>query len=381
MAFNAEGPPNVPRNRNQSGRWQLYMEDHIGESAQNTPNEINPNNPPVGRPPRYNNHMHQPRPFTTDDMRTYDQNFPNRMAPDDPRPPFIPLNSSHLNGTADDTARKISGVHHFYLGQKVPSPSPSLPLSSLTRDIRMFRWRSSVQMHMDSSFAPLEYMHDPRTNSELSFGAPRGPGNSDHLSPLPTLSNNNGQSSHSISPLNREQAPKTPNTTSSHKPKPPSASSPDCTICLSPLPAPPKVALVDPCNHEFCLDCIQYWIQTQRKRASVCVQRLTCPLCRGTIQRVIGRDGEVVGSRKRRMMEAANLAAEEQRRWELDLAGHTGSRIEGVPRTLDRVGRAGDVGNQVGEARRRRDRWSGAGTGRSTREEDLPGNGAANWWT
>lgn len=89
---------------------------------------------------------------------------------------------------------------------------------------------------------------------------------------------------------------------------------------------------------------------------------------------------EVIGSGRRREINTVNAVAEEQRTRELDVAGHMGSGIEGVRRTSDRMSPSGDVGVQVLEARRRRDRWGGAGTGRSTRKEDFPSNGAANWW-
>ncbi|APA07918.1 hypothetical protein sscle_03g026880 [Sclerotinia sclerotiorum 1980 UF-70] len=325
MAFNAEGTPNVPRNRIRLRQCQLYMEGRIGGSAQNTPNEIYTSKPPVGHLPRHNNHMHQPAPFTADDMGTYGQNFSNQMAPNGPRPPFIPINSSHLNGTADYTARKISGIHHFYLNQMVPSPSPSPPSSSLTRNIRMFSLRYSTQMHMAPSFPPLGHMHDPRSINELSFDNPRGVRDSGHFSPSSSLSNNNGQGLNPVSAINnngqgfnpvsainnneqdphpvtlhrREQA-QNPPTQSQHTlhntPSPPPPPIPQTAPSVSPLPAPPKFALVYPCHHEFCLGCIQYWIQTQQKRVNVCVERVTCPLCRGTIQRVIDRDGEVIGS-------------------------------------------------------------------------------------
>ncbi|EDN91064.1 predicted protein [Sclerotinia sclerotiorum 1980 UF-70] len=340
MAFNAEGTPNVPRNRIRLRQCQLYMEGRIGGSAQNTPNEIYTSKPPVGHLPRHNNHMHQPAPFTADDMGTYGQNFSNQMAPNGPRPPFIPINSSHLNGTADYTARKISGIHHFYLNQMVPSPSPSPPSSSLTRNIRMFSLRYSTQMHMAPSFPPLGHMHDPRSINELSFDNPRGVRDSGHFSPSSSLSNNNGQGLNPVSAINnngqgfnpvsainnneqdphpvtlhrREQA-QNPPTQSQHTlhntPSPPPPPIPQTAPSVSPLPAPPKFAL---------------------------------------------------------------------RTRELDVAGHMGSGIEGVRRTSDRMSPSGDVGVQVLEARRRRDRWGGAGTGRSTRKEDFPSNGAANWW-
>ncbi|KAJ8064791.1 hypothetical protein OCU04_007101 [Sclerotinia nivalis] len=367
MAFNAGGPPNVPTNRNQSMPWQLSMRDRIGEFDQNTPNQINSSNPPVGRPREYSDRMRQPIPFTTDNTGAY-QDFLNQMTLNDPRSPFIRRNSSSLNAIAQSTAREISGVHHFYLNQMVPSPSPSPPLLSATNNIEGYNWGSSNQMA--PRFLPLGHMHDLRSIDELPFGAPRGPRNSDHFSPLPSLSNRNEQGLNPVSSLNSKQAQKSPSpdTNTAHNPEPSTTTSlHNCTVCLSPLPAPPNVALVDPCHHEFCLECIQYWIQTQRQR--VRVQRLTCPLCRGPIRQIVHGDGktvedsknENVGSRRRQKMDAANAAADPRRRQELHVAGHTGNQIEEVRRTLDR--------------------WGGVGTGRPIREEGPPSNGASNWWT
>ncbi|KAF7874838.1 hypothetical protein EAF04_002012 [Stromatinia cepivora] len=371
MAFNAGGPPNVPTNRNQSMRWQLSMNNRIGDLDQNTPNQMNPSNRPVGPPFRYSDQMRQPILFTTDNIGPYYQNFPNRMASNDPRSWSSRENSNRLNAIAQSTARNISGVHHFYLNRMNPSPSPSPPLFSATNNTEGYNWRGPNQMA--PSFLPLG--HDPRIN-EFAFDNSRDLRNSDHPNPLPSLSNSNEPGRNPVSTLNSEQAQQSPDTNPAHNPEPSTTTSPhDCPICLSSLPAPPNVALVHPCRHEFCPECIQYWIQTQRRR--VRTHRLTCPLCRGPIRRIIHRDekivenskNETVGSRRQQKMDAANAA------------GHTSNQIEEVRRTLDRVGPAGNIGNHVVEARRTLDRWGGATTGRPTREEDFPSNGASNWWT
>ena len=48
----------------------------------------------------------------------------------------------------------------------------------------------------------------------------------------------------------------------------------DCSICLGPSTNPYRIR---PCKHIFCLRCIKIWMETSSR----------CPLCRGTISKII----------------------------------------------------------------------------------------------
>lgn len=48
----------------------------------------------------------------------------------------------------------------------------------------------------------------------------------------------------------------------------------DCSICLGYSVTPYRI---NPCKHIFCLRCIKIWMKTSSK----------CPLCRGTILKII----------------------------------------------------------------------------------------------
>lgn len=84
-----------------------------------------------------------------------------------------------------------------------------------------------------------------------------------------------------------------------------------CPICMETLSSSSDVAIVQPCNHEFCRSCIMAWIRTQRGRSEL--QPSGCPICRGVIQRVFQRNGRAVEDLR------DEVASERQRRVEGDM--------------------------------------------------------------
>ncbi|TGO14867.1 hypothetical protein BTUL_0047g00290 [Botrytis tulipae] len=189
---------------------------------------------------------------------------------------------------------------------------------------------------------------------------------------------------------NREQAQTTPEVSSPQLPEASTAvGTNECPICLSPFPAPPNAVLVHPCNHGFCLVCIQTWILTQRQRPDV--RPVNCPFCRGPINRIIDRDGNIVEyqrnnvpgviregrERLRRMLggAVANIADSRPR------ASRTIDRVNAfdeLRRTLNRVGPAGNISEQVTIVRERLDD-ADADSSRSANATEWT-NGAYGWW-
>ncbi|THV44530.1 hypothetical protein BGAL_0623g00030 [Botrytis galanthina] len=193
-----------------------------------------------------------------------------------------------------------------------------------------------------------------------------------------------------VSETNREQAQTTPEVSSPQLPEAPTAvGTNECPICLSPFPAPPNAVLVHPCNHGFCLVCIQTWIQTQRQRPNV--RPVSCPFCRGPINRIIDREGNIVEyqrnnvpgvigegrERLRRMLGGAiaNVADSRPRAWR---TRDRVSAFDELRRTLNRVGPAGNISEQVTMVRERLDD-ADADSSRPANSTDV--NGAYGWWT
>ncbi|KAF7955101.1 uncharacterized protein EAE97_000360 [Botrytis byssoidea] len=189
---------------------------------------------------------------------------------------------------------------------------------------------------------------------------------------------------------NSEQARATPEVNSPQLPEASTAvGTSECPICLSPFPAPPNAVLVHPCNHGFCLVCIQTWIQTQRQRPDV--RPVNCPFCRGPINRIIDREGNIVEyqrnnvpgviqegrERLRRMLggAVANIADSRPR------ASRTIDRVNAfdeLRRTLNRVGPAGNISEQVTIVRERLDDADADSSPPANAPEWT--NGAYGWW-
>ncbi|TGO47483.1 hypothetical protein BOTNAR_0523g00070 [Botryotinia narcissicola] len=189
---------------------------------------------------------------------------------------------------------------------------------------------------------------------------------------------------------NKEQAQTTPEISSPQLSEASTAvNTSECPICLSPFPAPPNAVLVYPCNHGFCLVCIQTWIQTQRQRPNF--QPVNCPFCRGPINRIIDRDGNIVEyqrnnvtgviregrERLRRIIggAVANIADSRPR------ASRTIDRVNAfdeLRRTLNRVGPAGNISEQVTIVRERLDD-ADADSSRPANATEWT-NGAYGWW-
>ncbi|TGO37737.1 hypothetical protein BHYA_0090g00270 [Botrytis hyacinthi] len=190
---------------------------------------------------------------------------------------------------------------------------------------------------------------------------------------------------------NGEQAQTTPEVSSPQLPETSTAvGTNECPICLSPFPAPPNAVLVHPCNHGFCLVCIQTWIQTQRQRPIV--RPVSCPFCRGPINRIIDRDGNIVEyqrhnvpgviregrERLRRLLggAVANIADSRPR---ASRTINAVSAFDELRRTLNRVGPAGNISEQVTTVRERLDD-ADADSSRPANATDVT-NSAYGWWT
>ncbi|KAF7957807.1 hypothetical protein EAE96_003377 [Botrytis aclada] len=193
-----------------------------------------------------------------------------------------------------------------------------------------------------------------------------------------------------VSTPNSEQAQTTPEVSPPQAPETSTADSTnDCPICLSPFPAPPNAILVYPCNHEFCLVCIQTWIQTQRQRRDA--RPVNCPFCRGPIRRIIDREGNIVEYQRN----VSGTIAEARERMRRMLRGAVANVADSSPRasramggvdlsdelrrTLNRVGPAGNISEQVARVRERLED-ADADSSRPANPLDLP-NGALGWWT
>lgn len=193
-----------------------------------------------------------------------------------------------------------------------------------------------------------------------------------------------------VSTRNSEQTQTTPDVNS---PQDPEASTTvgtnECPICLSPFPPPPNAVLVHPCNHEFCLVCIQTWIQTQRQRPNA--RPVNCPFCRGPINRIVDRDGNIVEYQRNNV---PAVVAGAQGRLSRLLGGAVANVADSTPRasstmsgansfdefrrTLNRVGPAGNISEQVARARERLDD-ADADSSRPANATDVA-NGAYGWW-
>ncbi|KAF7904443.1 hypothetical protein EAF00_001777 [Botryotinia globosa] len=189
---------------------------------------------------------------------------------------------------------------------------------------------------------------------------------------------------------NREQAQTTPEVSSPQLPEASTAvGTSECPICLSPFPAPPNAVLVHPCNHGFCLACIQTWILTQRSRPDV--RPVNCPFCRGPINRIIDRDGNIVEYQRNNV---PGVIREGRARFRRTLGGAVANIADSRPsasrtidrvdafdelrRTLNRVGPAGNISEQVTIVRERLDD-ADADSSRPANATEWT-NGAYGWW-
>ncbi|TGO44077.1 hypothetical protein BCON_0618g00020 [Botryotinia convoluta] len=222
----------------------------------------------------------------------------------------------------------------------------------------------------DRVYTPRRQTHRPRVRATSSVNI---------TNPIP------------VSTRNSEQAQTTPEVSSPQLPEASTAvGTNECPICLSPFPAPPNAVLVHPCNHEFCLVCIQTWIQSQRQRPNA--RPVNCPFCRGPINRIVDRDGNIVEYQRNNVPGAITEARGRLTRL---LGGAIANVADSTPRasstmggadafdefrrTLNRVGPAGNISEQVARVRERLDN-ADADSSRPANANDLP-NGALGWWT
>ncbi|KAM0309793.1 hypothetical protein ACHAO8_008710 [Botrytis cinerea] len=183
----------------------------------------------------------------------------------------------------------------------------------------------------------------------------------------------------------------TPDISSPQVPEAPTAASTDeCPICISPLIAPLNAILVHPCRHAFCLKCIQTWIRTQRQ--SLHARSVNCPFCRGPINRIVDRDGNIV---EYQINNVPTARTERMGGWRRSIIDALANGIDPTPRalrtmggvgasdefrrTLNRVGPAGNISEQIARVRERLDD-ADANSSRPSNANDLP-NGALGWWT
>ncbi|TGO22766.1 hypothetical protein BPAE_0155g00040 [Botrytis paeoniae] len=238
-------------------------------------------------------------------------------------------------------------------------------------------------------YTPRIQTHRPRVTatSTINFrnSIPVSTRNSEQAQTTPEVS------SPQVPEASSEQAQTTPEVSSPQLPEASTAvGTNECPICLSPFPAPPNAVLVHPCNHEFCLVCIQTWIQTQRQRPNA--RPVNCPFCRGPINRIVDRDGNIVEYQRNNIPDAITEARERLRRvlggavanvaYPTPRASSTMGDVDAfdeLRRTLNRVGPAGNISEQVARIRERLDN-ADADSSRPANPLDLP-NGALGWWT
>ncbi|TEY71650.1 hypothetical protein BOTCAL_0089g00290 [Botryotinia calthae] len=240
--------------------------------------------------------------------------------------------------------------------------------------------------------APRRYRPFPLTTSTTFMDLPdldRVYSNSRRQTPLPrptATSSVNISNSIPVSTPNVEQAQTTPEVPDT----PTAAGTDECPICISPFVAPLNAILVHPCRHEFCLECIQTWIRTQRQRLHA--QSVNCPFCRGPINRIVDRDGNNV---EYQINNVPTARTERLVRWRRSIIDALANGTDPTPRvsrtmggvdafdefrrTLNRVGPAGNISEQIARVRERLDD-ADANSSRPANANDLP-NGALGWWT
>ncbi|TGO89663.1 hypothetical protein BPOR_0099g00180 [Botrytis porri] len=257
----------------------------------------------------------------------------------------------------------------------------------VSRRTRPFPLRTSIDPPDDGRVYTRRIQNRPRfiTTSSVNITNPISvsPRISEQAHATPEVS------STQVPEASSEQAQTTPDINSPQVPEEPTAVGiNDCLICLCPLPASPNAVLVHPCNHEFCLVCIQTWIQTQRQRPNV--RPVNCPFCRGPINRIVDRDGNIVEYQRNIVPDAIIDARERLRRLlggavanVADPTPRASSTIGGgfdeLRRTLNRVGPAGNIREQIARVRARLGD-ADADSSRPANPLDLP-NGALGWWT
>ncbi|KAF7868736.1 uncharacterized protein EAF02_009472 [Botrytis sinoallii] len=131
------------------------------------------------------------------------------------------------------------------------------------------------------------------------------------------------------------------------------------------------------------------WIQTQRQRPNA--RPVNCPFCRGPINRIVDRDGNIIEYQRNNV---PAVVAGAQGRLSRLLGGAVANVADSTPRasstmgganafdefrrTLNRVGPAGNISEQVARARERLDD-ADADSSRTANATDVT-NGAYGWW-
>ncbi|KAJ8064789.1 hypothetical protein OCU04_007099 [Sclerotinia nivalis] len=64
---------------------------------------------------------------------------------------------------------------------------------------------------------------------------------------------------------------------------------PTCPICIDELPA--RVSIAKPCNHQFCVTCLEDWMNHSKEMRPP--QPARCPICVREIRRIAGNSGDV----------------------------------------------------------------------------------------